>query len=47
MSIQQSVPYGQPNGAAPLSAHGHSDMARNRQVLAGLNEEVWLKIGMP
>ena len=46
MSIQQPGMFGQPNGAAPGVAHGHADMARNRQVLATLNEEVWLKIGM-
>jgi hypothetical protein len=46
MSIQQPGMFGQPNGAAPGAAHGHADMARNRQVLATLNEEVWLKIGM-
>lgn len=46
MSIQQSGPYAQLNGAAPVPAHGHNDMARNRQLLAELNEQVWLKIGM-
>lgn len=47
MSLQQPGPYGQLNGAAPVPAHGHNDMARNRQLLAELNEQVWLKIGMP